>query len=99
MIDVFFSIFKRKWCLEIHKLKEWVKFYLRVNNKLALNNQGTGPCYVDDQYNYKYLFILYKIYELIFFEIYLNGIPQEELALVMQTLEGHKPHTQKSQNL
>ena len=30
-----------------------------------------------------------------FFEIYLNGIPQE----VMQTLEGHKLHTQKSQNL
>ena len=34
-----------------------------------------------------------------FFEIYLRGIPQEELALVMQTLEGHKLHTQKSQNL
>ena len=36
---------------------------------------------------------------LIFFEIYLNGIPQEELAVVMETLEGHKLHTQKSQNL
>ena len=34
-----------------------------------------------------------------FFEIYLKGIPQEELALVMQTLEGHRLHTQKSQNL
>ena len=34
-----------------------------------------------------------------FFEIYLKGILQEELALVMQTLEGHKLHTQKSQNL
>ena len=34
-----------------------------------------------------------------FFEIYPKGIPQEQLALVMQTLEGHKLHTQKSQNL
>ena len=34
-----------------------------------------------------------------FFEIYLKGILQEELTLVMQTLEGHKLHTQKSQNL
>ena len=34
-----------------------------------------------------------------FFEIHLKGIPQEELALVMQALEGHKLHTQKSQNL
>ena len=34
-----------------------------------------------------------------FFEMYLREIPQEELALVMQTLEGHKLHTQKSQNL
>ena len=34
-----------------------------------------------------------------FFEIYPNGIPQGEVALVMQTLEGRKLHTQKSQNL
>ena len=34
-----------------------------------------------------------------FFEIYSRGIPQEELAPVMQTLVGHKLHTQKSQNL
>ena len=34
-----------------------------------------------------------------FFEIYSKGIPQEEMALVMQTLEGHELHTQKSQNL
>ena len=34
-----------------------------------------------------------------FFEIYLKGVPQKKLALVMQTLEGHKLHSQKSQNL
>ena len=34
-----------------------------------------------------------------FVEIYLKGIPQEELALVMETLKRHKLHTQKFQNL